>query len=318
MGSGLTGQPNAVLGMMNNQIKNDLDAQTKSKENAQNFLKINQQALLNQASIKSLNAETAAKSYALSNMQMNRAALHHLTMQAQNLPIGSPQRQQAEQTLAMMAQAVNGENYNIADTAAANSARMKMMMGDSDSQMDAANQIRRKQIMGFISPEQSKDSLREVGQTQNHVQLNQNALDSFDKVAKMSTLGNRVANPVQYHRQIDAEWNPMMDKLTKDTEGRVTPITVDMMGALKPALTDNAQTLHLKREKLSNILNAGFATPTLDSLGVKIGKGEYGGRQQGAGSAAHPLEGKTASDSNGNRIIMQGGRWVPMSNTAAK
>lgn len=41
-GSGLSGQPNAVLEMMNNQIKNDLEGQRLSNENAQNWLRLSQ------------------------------------------------------------------------------------------------------------------------------------------------------------------------------------------------------------------------------------------------------------------------------------
>lgn len=128
-GAGLTHQPNALLEMMNKQIQNDLEAQMKSKENAVNYIKLNQQHQMNQASIakmghenRLIDAETNAKALATSNMQMNRAALHQMTMQVQKLPPGTPQRQQAENTLAMMFQAVNNENFGLADRAAAASA----------------------------------------------------------------------------------------------------------------------------------------------------------------------------------------------------
>lgn len=317
-GSGLARQPNMLLHMMDNEIGNDIEAQKQSKGNAQNFIRLNQQNAMNQAQIKGLNMNTSIQANTFARMQANRAALHHLVQQTQSMPIGSAQRAQAEQTLAALSQSVNTENYNLADQASANMARMKMMLGDSGgneiAQQDPSRQIRQKQIMGFVSPEQSKEALKEVGATQNHVTLNQNALDSFDKVAALTTLSSKVANPVQGSKRIDAEWNPMMDKLTKDTEGRVTPITIDMMSALKPSLTDNRDTLNLKRQKLNGILNAGFATPTLDSIGVRVNKGEHGQQAQ----SSHPLEGKTASDGNGNRIMMQNGRWVPVSGVAQK
>lgn len=278
-GGGLSRQPNALLQMMNGQIQNDLTAQEQSKNNAQNFLRMNQQNQVNQAQIKNINSEAGVRAYTLANMQMNRAALHSLVMKAQQLPVGSAERMKADQTLAAMSQAVSNENFNLSDQAASNLARMKMMMGGDESNADPAAQIRQKQIMGFISPEQSKDALKELGAVQNHVQMNKNALDSFDKVAKLSTIGSHLSSPVQTGKLIDAEWNPMLDKLTKDTEGRVTPITVDMMNALKPSTTANTNTVKEFRNKMSGILNAGFATPTLDSLGVKVNKGELGGGQ---------------------------------------
>lgn len=56
-GSGITGQPNAVLQMMTKEVENDLDAQKASKVNAQNFLRINQEAALNQARINQMQRE---------------------------------------------------------------------------------------------------------------------------------------------------------------------------------------------------------------------------------------------------------------------
>lgn len=141
-GSGLTGQPNALLSMMNNEIQNDLEAQKQSKGNAQNFIKLNQMHQMNQAQIKKMvqegklteaqadlsSAEANTKATALANMQMNRAALHSLSQNIQNLPPG-PQRQQAEQTLGMMYNSVNTENFDIADRAASASAYYRMMLG---------------------------------------------------------------------------------------------------------------------------------------------------------------------------------------------
>lgn len=128
-GSGLSHQPNALLAMMNQEIQNDLEAQKSSKSNAQNFLRINQQQQMNLAQKGLLGAQTSnikaeadQRAFALANMQMNHAALHNLTQNISRLPLGSPQRQQAESTLAMMYQAVNNENYSIADRAAAASA----------------------------------------------------------------------------------------------------------------------------------------------------------------------------------------------------
>lgn len=118
IGSGLTHQPNAALQIMQNEINNDLNAQQKSVENKQNFLKINQQGLLNQTQEAQMSQETKVKAWNLAKMQMNMAALHSLVQHAQTLPPGSPQRQQADQQLAMLNQGVQNENFNIADRAA--------------------------------------------------------------------------------------------------------------------------------------------------------------------------------------------------------
>lgn len=57
MGSGLTGQPNQFMEIMNKQIENDLNAQKETAHNAQNFYQMNLQKELNQASISKTKAD---------------------------------------------------------------------------------------------------------------------------------------------------------------------------------------------------------------------------------------------------------------------
>lgn len=155
-GSGLTGQPNALLGMMNNEITNDLDAQQKSASNQQNFLKINQQNLMNQAQAKNIKAEADTRAYALSKVQMNYAALHKLVQDTQKLPPG-PQKDQAMQTLAMMNQAVQSENFNVLDRAATGAAFYQTMFGNQGSGEMPEQQFQQKvQKMKTLGPQAEK------------------------------------------------------------------------------------------------------------------------------------------------------------------
>lgn len=57
-GSGLTGQPNAVLAMMDKQIENDLKAQQSSNENAQNWLRLSQAHVRQKAEIEKMGVES--------------------------------------------------------------------------------------------------------------------------------------------------------------------------------------------------------------------------------------------------------------------
>lgn len=173
-GSGLAHQPNAALAMMDKQIQNDLDAQKHSKENAQNFLKINLQQKLQEGQLKKmgqegqlLEAQTGHVGFenqltraqviqlakqgkltdaearkiliegdGMARMQMNRASLHKLTTMVNKLPLGSTARQNAEAQLAMMFTSVNNENYDIADRSAAAAALTNFTNqgGGSDSE----------------------------------------------------------------------------------------------------------------------------------------------------------------------------------------
>lgn len=143
VGSGLTGKPNAVMEMMNEEIKNDFEAQKQSKSNAYNILEHNRQQFMDVANIqrmmregqltaaqaKALMTDAAVKGDALTQMQKNRAALAQLTQMAQKYPPGSPQRQQADQILGMLYQGINAENGNLADRAYAAGALMNTLTG---------------------------------------------------------------------------------------------------------------------------------------------------------------------------------------------
>lgn len=112
-GSGLSGQPNAVLMMMQNEIDNDLKAQEQSKSNAQNFLKINQANEMNKAQIsrigeekkligaqtKGVGLENQLKVLTNTKMQMQLSLLHDLTQNTNKLPNGSPMKAAATQAL---------------------------------------------------------------------------------------------------------------------------------------------------------------------------------------------------------------------------
>ena len=145
-GSGLTHQPNALLGMMNKQIDNDLEAQKQSKSNAQNYLRLAQKNELQKYQQGLLGAQTAStkqimdiNANAFARMQMNRAALQHMVEETQK---GSPeQQQQSQAALAMMAQSVNNENYNIADRASAQKALLAYASGNTQGGPNAPQTV---------------------------------------------------------------------------------------------------------------------------------------------------------------------------------
>jgi hypothetical protein len=324
-GSGLAHQPNMAFQMMNNEIQNDLNAQQSSASNKQNLMRINQQGLMNNAHIDSMNTETAIKARALANINANQIALHHLNLLA-NGQGNSPEmaeaqkafpgatRQQAQQMLGMVAPMFSTENAKIADLAASKLAYMNAVMGNNGGQgagNNPAQEIRKKQIMGFISPQQAEQGLKEVGNVENMQDANNKAMGAFDQVSKLMSVPHYVTSPIQNQRRIDAIWDPMIDKVTKTNEGRVTPITVDLLSRWKPKLGDNAATTQFKRTEMGKVLFENMATPTLDSLNVPIHKGPTAaaGAQGGNGYQ----EGTTAvNKATGQRMILKNGNWIPI------
>lgn len=158
MGSGLTGQPNAVMGMMDRQIQNDLEAQKNTKEGQRNFLNLSHQMLAAQSQSKHLDMETAIQARTLANMNANQAALHHLVELSKQYPVGSPQWHQAQQTLTMLSQGVQSENYRLADRAAAASAYYSTIFGGQGQGGGADDQTgQRLQAMRMFAPEKAKE-----------------------------------------------------------------------------------------------------------------------------------------------------------------
>lgn len=130
-GAGLSHQPNAVLGMIQKQIDNDLAAQTQSKLNAQNFLRISQNGLLNQSQVALNDVSRQAQSFALAQARMMQSTYHNLVQNMMKLPEG-PQKEAAKQMLGMMHSAMSQKINNINDLAAGASAYQNMLFGNQN------------------------------------------------------------------------------------------------------------------------------------------------------------------------------------------
>lgn len=249
IGGGLTKQGNPALEFLNHQINRDIEAQKADLGKKENLLSANLKQFGNlkdatdmtrimQADIYSAKLKEAAAKVMdpVARAKALQAASHF------DLTVAQPLLQQ----LALKRSVMSGMGTGGVDPSVA--------------------------VRYVVDESHQPKAYEEVKQQQNINAMNKNAIDSFDKVSMMQNTANRALNPLQSSSQINAEWEPMMDKLTKNTEGRVTPITIDLMNSLKPAISDSPQTLAIKRQKLMNILNSERSTPTLDAYGIKIPK----------------------------------------------
>lgn len=143
-GAGLTHQPNLLVSLMDKQIANDLEAQKASKVNSQNYLRTNQERILQNAQIdkmlkegkvneqqaKLIKVDADTKAFALSQAQMLQASYHHLVTQVDQMPEG-PQKEAAKQQLGLIYSRISDRINNINDTAAGASAYYKTLFGDT-------------------------------------------------------------------------------------------------------------------------------------------------------------------------------------------
>ncbi len=156
-GSGLAHQPNMALQMMDKEIDRDLEAQTKSAANAQNYLRLNQENELRKAQIKETQQragltgaqtqETSAsarikeaqlQAFANAQIQPRIVATHYLQSQVDKLPPG-PQKAQGQQIVTGLKAAVAQRSHQIAQQAAEASAN------DPEGEFQA----RQKQLMSM-------------------------------------------------------------------------------------------------------------------------------------------------------------------------
>lgn len=324
-GSGLAHQPNAALQMMNQQIQNDLDAQKTSKSNAQNFLRMNQANQLNKAQVAQAGAQTNltqkeadTKAYTLARMQMNSAALHKLVTDMQKLPVGSPQRQQAEKALGMLSQQVQSENFNIADRAATMQGLTGMIkQGNGQSNPEQQFQENTTALKVAGRPELAQDM-----ETHHY-----SGLEGRSSVPIGGADKEKLDSGFGFQRQLDdfIDW-------TKNHSGDLSPSDIkagqakaaDLQGAYRQAthggvykegeqnfiakLISENPTAFFNKIRVLPQLNALSKTNSdrIDQTAKNLGFEGY--KHEAKTSKSGPQEGTTGK-ANGKPVVFKGGKW---------
>lgn len=116
-------------------------------------------------------------------------------------------------------------------------------------------------------PEQDKH-FKELAEAEKTIKTRDNLMSAFDKVAGMQTAGNRALNPIQSKSAIAALVEPLTAGMSKETAGRYTEQDAHAIKNLWPKLSDNAETVKLKRQQMERINNEKVNFPMLKSLGI--------------------------------------------------
>lgn len=206
-GAGLSQQPNMLMEMMNKEIDRDLNAQQQGVTNKQNFLKINQQNTMTQANAKNVTAEAKTKSYALARVQMNLAAFHKLVTDTNKLPEG-PQKQQAMQTLTMMNQGIQNENFGILDRAASAAALSKTLFPDQNGGAQPNTTLMKSGLAGPEAKEMGSDIESKTipgipGRAQRPIPE-----QTRNEVTAMDTLSKKAADLLQFAKANKGSLSP--------------------------------------------------------------------------------------------------------------
>lgn len=253
LSAGLSHQPNMALSYFNDQINKDIDAQK---------------------------AELGKKENLLSNNMKQYGNLRDamdMTRVQQSMIVGNQLQQAAAQNASPLAQAraaqeVGKIDQSNAATLSQIAMRRTLLQGGANGKIDPAR------IVNMVVPEgQRAAANKELEEAQMMNKSRDNLLGSFDKLAKINTIGNRIGSPIQSKKQVDAIVGPLVAGLSKETAGRFTEKDSGMLAPLFPSPGDDDQTLNIKRSQMEKLIGEKMNFPILNTYGIQTGgMGRYG------------------------------------------
>lgn len=201
-GSGLAGQDNALLKLMNQEINNDLQAQQESQKNRQNLFSINGQNLAQMANAGRIGAETTQMNQAMAKDQANYFYFNQLAKFANSLPAGSEPWVKAQQKLAFLKDAMGKERASGFAQAAGAAAMANQLGGGSNTTLMKS---------GLLGPE-----AREVGSD-----IEEKTIPGVpgrasrpvpqahrDQVNHMNVLADKAKDLMSYAKAHEGTWDP--------------------------------------------------------------------------------------------------------------
>lgn len=334
-GSGITGQPNAVLNMMNKEIDNDLEAQKTSKTNAQNFIKINQAGELNRAQImkyykeglvsdaqvKNYLADTALKWTANAKNTAMLSAVNYLTGITSKLP---PQSN-ASQLLNGVKQATDQHiQQSIDQTASALAAKD---VGTEDEYVAKTQNIRNMELFGLEGAKSIADSREEhyipsIGTTKKAV--NDKAVDN---IAKLKNFQNLLAEADELNKKIGAV-RGRLDLLSPSERSRAGRIHSEMQSGytdvkglnrlsdvdlkLYDKIVPNFDVMNLTGSQSDLLEDVKKSVQNKMALEYKMGGVQpfAGGQQKSQGATSQYPDGTILKLQDGSRVKMINGKAI--------
>lgn len=243
VGSGLSGQRNMAMDVLNKQIDNDIDAQKANLGQKKTAL---EGFMHEYGNVKDASAALRLNYLAAVDAQMGKIAAQNggAMAQQQYLMNSGKLKQEMMQTIGPLAMSQAAFN------------QMK-----NGSQGNPEMMIRMSKYQGASEKETDKmyDELKGLSAMQKG---GQKALEAFDKVNQMALAG--AFKPGARDAAID----PVVAQLSKDTAGRFTEQDAQMLHKLFPAKLDSGDTRQYKRQKLLELIQEKMNSPLLDAYGI--------------------------------------------------
>lgn len=273
-GAGLSGQPNAILHMMDKEIENDLERQKASAEGSRNFMTMAQQALENDAKVTGLNLANEDNRRALAYGWEARTILHEQVKKAQAYPEGSKARMDAMKALQILSQGVQAKEMDMFSRAGLAQAAREVSEGGAQGlgqskgpvNLDKLNQLERNNQMK-IPGAPSEANISRMHDEAKHLQqveaLRTDFKNAYQTLDKEFALAGRISPNARA-------------AIIKTLAAKAAPVVGvghadDLIESMMPQATDwGKDTKHAKQksnDQYFDVLAAG--TPTLEQFGVK-------------------------------------------------
>jgi hypothetical protein len=316
-GAGLSHQQNALLGMMNNELDRDLDAQKQNQAKSVNLVRLAQQHELNQAQQQLMGAQSqtqrAMAQQALSNADVNGSAsalskLEYMKNQylydKYNLIPPGPSKVAAGQVLGAIQQNSNqriANAYHQASTVVANRYQMSPQ-SPANNMVDVGGlndlQVRAKMGDPSVSPQDVQNATNEYGNME-QVETSRNNFN-----AAFSNLNQSVLKGAFSPRQRDAYVAQMAQDITKANPTISVEQATNQINAFVPKAGDPKGTDVVKRQQGNAFFNEAEAnTPTMNRFGLR----KYPDSQAAEGGSQAM---KTSISKSGRPIGFKNGKWV--------
>lgn len=283
MAAGWNGGENQARKFLNQQIDRDIDSQKAELGKKQSLLSANLQEFGN---LKDAESMTRVNLNDIYSAQVAKAAAKSMGPQA------------AAQAQMFIGQK-NNESAQLMQPLALKRAAMSMANGAAG---DPATLVR------YMVPEaHQKAVFDEIERAQDTKRMGGAILASFDQAAKENTVLKTGAGMLRTPPSVLA-LHQSMQPTFKDLEGTVRQAAMDnTFKNITPAPGDMDATVSTKREALVDYLKSKASAPTAKGFGIDLDK--FASTK--TPSAANPYEGHTATNPQGQKIIMKGGSWVP-------
>lgn len=246
LGSGLTHTPNMAAQFLQNQIDNDVNAQRAELGKKENLLSANMRQFGN---LRDAMDMTRIMQNDIVSNQLRAAAA---TAQG---PLAQSRALQAAGQLDMQTAPIMSQI----------AMRRTLMSGMQQGR------VAPEQVIRMVVPEHEQQyATKELKDAQGMIRSRDNILSSFDQVAQINTVGNRLMNPIQASRQTAALRDPLIAGLSKETAGRFTEQDAHYLATLFPSPGDNQETIMKKRMQINKIVGEKMNFPELQKWGINV------------------------------------------------